>query len=57
MTSHDPIVHDSDVIFGTGGGEDLKCDVYRPPTGASRASAILLLRRRDPAPLMQVMAH
>jgi acetyl esterase/lipase len=57
MTSQDPIVHESDVVFGTGGGEALKCDVYRPPKGASRASAILLLRRRDPAPISQLQAH
>ena len=57
MTSQGPIIHESDVVFGTGGGEDLRCDVYRPPKGASPASAILLLRRRDPAPLTQVMAH
>ncbi len=57
MTSPDPIAHEADIVFGTGRGEDLKCDVYRPPKGAAWASAILLLRRRDPAPLTQVMAH
>jgi acetyl esterase/lipase len=56
MTSGDPIVHESDVVFGTGGGDSLKCDVYRPPTDEA-TSAIILLRRRDPAPLTQVMAH
>jgi acetyl esterase/lipase len=56
MTSQDAIVHESDVVFGTGGGEPLKCDVYRPATDKP-ASAVIVLRRRAPAPLSQIMAH
>jgi acetyl esterase/lipase len=56
MTSQDPIVHESDVVFGTGGGQPLKCDVYRPPSDKPTL-AILVLRRREPAPLAQVTAH
>jgi acetyl esterase/lipase len=32
-----------DVIFATGGGRDLKCNVYRPPTGDERVPGILLI--------------
>jgi acetyl esterase/lipase len=32
-----------DVVFGTGGGRDLKCDVYIPPGASTLAPAILLV--------------
>jgi acetyl esterase/lipase len=31
------------VVFGTGGGRDLRCDVYRPPTQDGPAPAVLLV--------------
>lgn len=31
------------VVFGTGGGRDLKCDVFIPPGGPSDAPAVLLV--------------
>ena len=31
------------VVFGTGGGRDLKCDIFTPPGNPNRAPAILLL--------------
>ena len=31
------------VVFGTGGGRDLKCDVYTPPGRPAKAPAVLLL--------------
>jgi acetyl esterase/lipase len=59
MTSQDPIVHESDVVFSHGGGEPLTCDVYRPPVGSPRASSILFLQpgRGNRAPILQVFAH
>lgn len=32
-----------DVVFGTGGGRELKCNVYRPPTSEQRLPGILLI--------------
>jgi acetyl esterase/lipase len=32
-----------DVVFGTGGGRDLRCNVYHPPTGDSRVPGVLLI--------------
>ncbi len=34
---------EEDVVFGTGGGRDLKCDVYTPPGGPASTPAVLLL--------------
>ena len=34
---------EEDVVFGTGGGRDLKCDVYTPPGGPTSAPAVLLV--------------
>ena len=34
---------EEDVVFGTGGGRDLKCDVYTPPGGPASAPAVLLV--------------
>lgn len=31
------------VVFGQGGGRDLRCDVFAPPGGAERAPAVLLV--------------
>jgi len=39
------IAIEQDVPFGTGGGETLRCDVYRGPNAAG-AAAVLLLRTR-----------
>ncbi len=32
-----------DVVFGTGGGRDLKCNVYHPPQGGTERPAVLLV--------------
>jgi acetyl esterase/lipase len=32
-----------DVVFGTGGGRDLKCNVYHPPQAGTKRPAILLI--------------
>ena len=32
-----------DVVFGTGGGRDLRCDVYVPPGKPDRARAVILM--------------
>lgn len=37
---------ETDLAFGTGGADSLRCDVYRPPLTTSKASAVLLLRSR-----------
>jgi acetyl esterase/lipase len=34
---------ESDVVFGTGGGRELRCDIYTPPTTPTSAPAILML--------------
>lgn len=34
---------ESDVVFGTGGGRDLRCDVFTPPGGADGAPAVILV--------------
>ncbi|WP_195210537.1 alpha/beta hydrolase [Actinomarinicola tropica] len=34
---------ETDVVFGVGGGRDLRCDVYTPPGGAERAPAVILV--------------
>ena len=34
---------EEDVVFGVGGGRDLKCDIYTPPGRTERAPAVLLL--------------
>ncbi|HXF50809.1 MAG TPA: alpha/beta hydrolase [Dehalococcoidia bacterium] len=31
------------VVFGTGGGRELRCDVYRPPEGTSNGCGVLLI--------------
>ena len=34
---------ENDVVFGTGGGRELKCNVYRPPEQRSDAASVLLV--------------
>ena len=34
---------EEDVVFGTGSGRDLKCDVYTPPGSPASAPAVLLV--------------
>lgn len=34
---------ENDVVFGTGGGRDLKCDIYTPPGEPTKAPSILLV--------------
>lgn len=34
---------EEDIVFGTGGGRELRCDVYTPPGEEKRAPAILLV--------------
>jgi hypothetical protein len=29
------VTFENDVVFGTGGGRDLKLDIYKPPEGIS----------------------
>ena len=36
-----PIAIDQDVVYARAGGRDLRCDVYRPPAGASKHTAIV----------------
>ena len=33
----------TDVIFGTGGGRELKCDIYQPPAEVRNGAAVLLV--------------
>ena len=42
MTS-DRVTFDKDIIYGTGGGRDLKLDVYVPPNQALNAPSVLLI--------------
>jgi len=34
---------ENDVVFGTGGGRDLKCDIYHPPNEATNRPGLLLI--------------
>jgi len=34
---------ENDVVFGTGGGRDLKCDIYHPPNDATSRPGLLLI--------------
>lgn len=34
---------EEDVVFGSGGGRDLKCDVFRPPDDATDRAAVLII--------------
>ena len=34
---------ENDVVFGTGGGRDLKCDIYTPPGEVTNAPSVLLI--------------
>ena len=34
---------EKDIVYGHGGGRDLRCDVYTPPGGADRAPAVILV--------------
>ncbi|HWO73259.1 MAG TPA: alpha/beta hydrolase [Dehalococcoidia bacterium] len=38
-----PISIDRDVVFGQGGGLDLRLDVYRPPAGGEKRTAVIQL--------------
>ena len=33
----------NDVVFGSGGGRELKCDIYEPPAGTKNGVAVLLV--------------
>jgi acetyl esterase/lipase len=37
------VIVEHDVVFGTGGGRDLKCNVYHPPQAGDRRPAVLLV--------------
>ena len=37
------VTFENDVVFGTGGGRELKCNVYRPPEQRSDAASVLLV--------------
>ncbi len=41
--TQDRVTVREDIVFGTGGGRDLRCDVYIPPGPVERAPAVLLL--------------
>lgn len=43
MADEDRVTIVTDVAFGTGGGRDLRCDVYTPPGGAERAPCVILV--------------
>jgi acetyl esterase/lipase len=45
MTDTQPgrVTIETGVVFGTGGGRDLKCDIYRPPDGASNRCGVLII--------------
>ncbi len=37
------VTFENDVVFGNGGGRDLKLDIYKPPEGASNRGGVLLI--------------
>ena len=39
----DRVTIENDVVFGTGGGRDLRCDIYTPPGGATDAGCVVLV--------------
>ncbi len=43
MERKDRVTIEPDVVFGRGGGRDLSCDVYTPPTRPASAPGVLLL--------------
>lgn len=43
MSESDRVTVERDVVFGTGGGRELRCDVYTPPGEFENAPAVLLL--------------
>ena len=36
------------VVFGTGGGRELKCDIYEPPAAVKNGIAVVLLQSIPP---------
>ena len=42
-TAEGRVTVQSDVVFGTGGGRDLRCDVYRPPGEVRDAPGVVLV--------------
>ena len=43
MPAEGQVEIEQDVVFGTGGGRELRCDVYRPPSPTGPAPAVLLV--------------
>lgn len=43
MSTSGKVALAQDVVFGTGGGRDLHCDVFRPPENSGRARGLLLV--------------
>lgn len=45
MTDSQPgrVTIETGVVFGTGGGRQLRCDVYRPPDGTSNRCGVLII--------------
>lgn len=39
----DRVAIERDVVFGTGGGRDLRCDIFRPPMGTANGIGVLLV--------------
>ena len=39
----DRVAIERDVVFGTGGGRELRCDIYRPPAGTTNGIGVLLV--------------
>jgi acetyl esterase/lipase len=42
MTS-DRVTIEENIVFGTGGGQDLLCDVYRPPAATANGLGVLIV--------------
>jgi acetyl esterase/lipase len=44
MNDEDRVALEEDVVYGTGGGRELRCDLYRPPSSApARRAAVVLV--------------
>lgn len=43
MADEERVSLEEGVVYGTGGGRDLHCDIYRPPAGAPETRAAVLL--------------
>jgi acetyl esterase/lipase len=39
----DRVIVQEDIVFGTGGGRELRCDVYRPPAAVAKETGVLII--------------